>query len=118
MTVVLIWSALTLTFIWRLRVIMQNLGRHLVQPGIGFLRLPAFNPRPIKQLVIWCLELWLLLFFYSAFGTAVVSHITASVCGFGLMLMLRERHVPILEGIQLIPIAKEEYCEQQRRTAA
>ena len=102
-----LWSALTLTFIWRLKVILLNMTALVSRSGRTLWVLPKLNPRPLKQLLIWAVELWLLVFFYSAFGVSVVAHLTASVVAVGLMFILREKDEPNLaRAIQLIPMVE------------
>ena len=102
---IVIWSALTLTFIYRLRVILLNMTVLVARPGRGFGVLPQFNPRPLRQLIVWLAELWLLILFYSAFGQSVIAHVSAAVCATGVVWILRERGEPHpLRAVQLIPL--------------
>jgi len=109
MITVLLWSSLTMIFIWRLRIILTNIGHHALRAShSNWFHFPSINIRPFKQLAIWSLELWLISTFYGLFGISIVAHLTAAICGFGLMLMMRERHVPIFEGIQVLSIPRNQ----------
>ena len=100
-----LWSGLTLLFLWRLKVILLNF-RTLVRPGERWHELPTLSVRPLKQLGIWTLELMLLAFFYQVFGVSILAHLTASVVAFGLMFMLRERSErDFLRSLQIRPLA-------------
>ena len=100
----ILWSGLTLLFLWRLKIILLNL-RCLVRPGRRWYEMPQLSSRPLRQIAIWTLELFLLAFFYQVFGISVLAHLTAAVVACGLMLMLREKHEPnILRGLQIIPM--------------
>lgn len=98
-----LWSTLTLCFLRRAQVIGQNMANPATWVWVmGFIPVPT---RPLKQLAFWSVELLVILFFYELFGISIVAHMTASVCGLGVMLALRERDSSFLEGLQLVPLA-------------
>ena len=100
--VVLIWSALSVSFLIRFRNIMVNLGQAIV-PGTGVLRMPSISFRPVRQLIGWAAELTALIVFYDLFGMAVVAHVTAAVTCAVIMFMLRDKHAAsCLHSVQLL----------------
>lgn len=114
-----IWASLTLVFIYRLMIILRNLAVivHIPSGIRGWLRIPKLNLRPLKQMIIWSAELLLLIFFYNSFGMSTLSHFTAALCGFGMMLLLREKQVPILEGLQLIEMKEARSARRSKASA-
>ena len=102
---VLLWSTLSIVFLWRLRTIMINITRAFT-PGTGLLRIPHMQLRPLKQLAIWGAEFMMLATLYSVFGVSIIAHIVASIVCCGAMLVMHETNEPNwLRGLQLIPIA-------------
>lgn len=106
--IVSLWAGLTMILLRRLQVVGMNLAHCVTWTFVaGFIPVPTHvTLRPLKQLGILGAEVFMLMFFYEIFGISILAHVTAAICGVGMMIALREKDAPtFLEGLQLVPMA-------------